>query len=161
MTGFILGNFWLIFPSLLTIVAAIVLLTRGPKWTDFLAFGAIVTGLAIAWLTLHPRQTPLLGDAASVQAAILESDVPVLLEFQSPYCIVCTQLRPVVDRIEMQSGGRLAVIRVNIQESTGRDLARHYAVEFAPTFIFIDAQGEESWREVGGIDAARVLGSIE
>ncbi len=68
----------------LTIVAGVVLLTHKPRLRDFISFAVIVAGLLVAWLVLHPRQTPLVGDAASVKARI-GAGKPVLLEFQSPY----------------------------------------------------------------------------
>ncbi len=68
----------------LTIVAGLVLLTNKPRLRDFVSFGVIVAGLVVAWLVLHPHQTPLLGDAKSVQAMI-GAGRPTLLEFQSPY----------------------------------------------------------------------------
>ena len=68
----------------LTLVAGLVLLTNKPHLRDFISFGVIVAGLMVAWLVLHPHQTPLMNDAKSVQAMI-GSGTPVLLEFQSPY----------------------------------------------------------------------------
>lgn len=68
----------------LTIVAGLVLLTNKPRLRDFISFGVIVAGLVVAWLVLHPQQTPLLSDARSVQAMI-GAGRPTLLEFQSPY----------------------------------------------------------------------------
>ncbi len=68
----------------LAVVAGIILLTRNPKWNDYVAFAVIVIGLITAWVILHPRQTILTGDAKEVQAMI-GAGLPVLLEFQSPY----------------------------------------------------------------------------
>ena len=68
----------------LTIVAGLVLLTHQPRLRDFISFGVIVAGLLAAWLVLHPRETPLMNDAKSVQA-VIGAGKPVLLEFQSPY----------------------------------------------------------------------------
>ncbi len=68
----------------LVIVAGLVLLTQKPRLRDFISFGVIVAGLLAAWVMLHPRQTPLMGDAKSLQAMI-GAGKPVLLEFQSPY----------------------------------------------------------------------------
>ncbi len=68
----------------LVIVSGLVLLSHSPKWKDYLAFGMILGGLLIAWVISHPRQTPLMKDAKSVQAMI-GAGKPVLLEFQSPY----------------------------------------------------------------------------
>jgi uncharacterized protein YjeT (DUF2065 family) len=68
----------------LTLVAGLVLLTHGPKLRDFIAFGAIVAGLVVAWIILHPHQTPLIPSAKAVEQMI-GAGKPVLLEFQSPY----------------------------------------------------------------------------
>jgi hypothetical protein len=81
---FIMANFWPLITVSLTGVAGLVLLTSHPKWRDFLAFGVIVAGILTAFVLLHPRQTPLLGDAKAVQDMIGQGQ-PVLLEFQSPY----------------------------------------------------------------------------
>ena len=68
----------------LVIAAGFILLTNKPKWNDYLAFGVIVAGLITAWVFAHPVQTPLVGNAKSVQSMI-GAGTPVLLEFQSPF----------------------------------------------------------------------------
>ena len=68
----------------LAIIAGLILLTNKPRWNDYVAFGAIVIGLFTTWTIIHPRQTPLMGDAKAVQQ-LIGSGTPVLLEFQSPY----------------------------------------------------------------------------
>ena len=69
---------------ILAVVVGLVLLTNKPRWKDYLAFSVIVAGLSTAWIVLHPRQTPLMEAANSVQEMI-GAGTPVLLEFQSPY----------------------------------------------------------------------------
>jgi len=66
-----------------------------------------------------------------------------------------------VDGIEQEYRDRLLVIRLNVQETVGRELAPVYGFEYTPTFIFFDAQGSEIWREVGTLDAQRVQESLE
>ncbi len=75
---------FLLIASALTLVVGLVLLSNKPKWSDYLAFGVIVTGLITAWIVMHPRQTPLMDDAKMVKDMI-GAGKPVLLEFQSPY----------------------------------------------------------------------------
>ena len=144
----------------LVAAAAVILLTRKPRWNDYLAFVVIVAGLIAAWVILHPRQTPLMGDAQRVRQMI-GAGTPVLLEFQSPYCLACTAIKPMVDELEAGLDGSLHVIRVNVQEAAGRELAPVYRFSFTPTFIFFDAQGNELWREVGSLDAERVRDSLK
>ena len=70
-------------------------------------------------------------------------------------------MKPVVDELEQELGDRLHFIRLNIQEEVGRELAPIYGFEFTPTFIFFDANGQELWRQVGGLDTQRVRDSVE
>jgi thiol-disulfide isomerase/thioredoxin len=139
----------------LTIVAGLVLLTNKPKLRDFLSFGVIIAGLFVSWLILHPQQTALMSDAKAVQAMIGEG-TPVLLEFQSPYCIDCSVEKPVVDGLEAELGDNLHIIRINIQDQIGRELGPVYQFEYTPTFIYFDAKGNELWRTIGEIDPQRV-----
>ncbi len=50
---------------------------------------------------------------------------------------------------------QLRVLSVDVQSSFGRELTRDYG-SFTPTFVFFDAQGEESWRAVGSLDPDKV-----
>lgn len=70
-------------------------------------------------------------------------------------------MKPVVDGLERELAGQLIIIRLNIQETVGRELAPVYRFEYTPTFILFDAQGNELWREVGGLDVERVRDSIK
>ena len=144
----------------LLIVAGIILLTRKPRWNDYLAFGVIVGALLLAWVIVHPRETPLMDDASMVQK-LIGAGTPVLLEFQSPYCISCTAIQPLVDSLEAELGDQVHIIRIDVQESVGRELAPVYAFGFTPTFIFFDAEGHEIWRQVGGLDPQHVRDSLK
>ncbi|MBI5838777.1 MAG: hypothetical protein HZB19_01620 [Chloroflexi bacterium] len=83
--GSVLNQYsFILIAAALAMVAGLVLLSRNPKWTDYLAFGVILGGLVTAWFVMHPRQTPLMDDAKMVRDMIGAGE-PVLLEFQSPY----------------------------------------------------------------------------
>ena len=66
-----------------------------------------------------------------------------------------------MDGIEQDYAGRLLVIRLNIQEDVGSELAPLFGLEFSPTFIFFDAQATELWRSVGDLDLERLRQSLE
>lgn len=140
-------------------IAGVILLSNKPRWNDYLAFGAIVVGLIVAWSSLHPRQTPLMDDAREVKEMI-GAGTPVLLEFQSPYCIRCVSIKPLVDDLELELGDQIHIIRLNIQEQVGMELSPVYRFEFTPTFIYFDAAGNEVWRIVGDFDPQQVRDSL-
>jgi multisubunit Na+/H+ antiporter MnhB subunit len=66
------------------LLVVLVIFRHNPKPSEFIALGVVVIGLGVAWLMLHPTQTPLMEDAKTVQSMIGQGK-PVLLEFQSPY----------------------------------------------------------------------------
>ena len=70
-------------------------------------------------------------------------------------------MKPVVDGLEQELAGQLLFIRLNIQETVGRELAPIYMFEYTPTFIFFDENGNELWRQVGGLDTERVRQSLK
>ncbi len=65
-----------------------------------------------------------------------------------------------MDGLQSQFAPRLQVLRVNIQDPVGRQLAPVYGFEYTPTYIFFDAKGKEMWRTVGEIDPQRVQASM-
>lgn len=68
--------------------------------------------------------------------------------------------KPVVDGLEKELGGKLLIIRINIQSKVGRELLPVYDFEYTPTFIFFDGQGREDWRVIGELDPQKVRGSV-
>lgn len=65
-----------------------------------------------------------------------------------------------MDGLELQLAGRLNIVRINIQEPVGRQLAPVYDFEYTPTYIFFDANGKELWRTIGEIDPQKVRDSV-
>jgi len=66
-----------------------------------------------------------------------------------------------VDGLENELGNKLHIIRVDIQETVGRELAPVYGFEYTPTYIFFDAKGNEIWRTIGEIDPQKVRDSVK
>ena len=66
------------------LLVSLLLFRQKPKARDFVALGVVIVGLFVAWILLHPIQTPLMEDSKAVQEMIGQGK-PVLLEFQSPY----------------------------------------------------------------------------
>ena len=72
----------------------------------------------------------------------------------------CMAVKPVVDGIEREHLGRLAVIRVNVKDPAGKILGERYGTVDTPTFLFFDPAGELQWRTVGAVDPEEVRRSL-
>ena len=130
----------------------LLVLRRGGKMRHWLILGGAVVALGALWLVFRPVARP---------ASTLLTGQPVLLEVQSPYCLGCVAMKPVVDRLEKELRGKLVVRRVDLQSAEGRKLASQYGIELTPTFIFFDSAGREQWRSAGQLDAERVRTSLQ
>ena len=141
--------------GILLAAIAIVLFRNKARPPVLVAFLSIIIGLVLVYFYIRPVQTPLLGSVVQI-GTIIGQGKPVLFEFQSPYCIACTSLKPVVDRAEQEYRGRLVIIRLDIQDPIAMELKPIYNFEYTPTFIFFDEQGQERWRMILEFDEAKL-----
>jgi thioredoxin 1 len=67
------------------------------------------------------------------QKEVLDSAVPVLVDFWSPTCGPCRRLAPVLEQLDVEAGGRFRVGKVNVFEQ--QDLAVRYGISAVPTLL--------------------------
>lgn len=84
---------------------------------------------------------------------VLESDIPVLVEFYSDSCIPCKQLSPILGDLEEEYEDRLAVVKVNVNFE--QQLAGQYDILASPTILFFK-DGEEKKRIRGLVKKAEL-----
>ena len=69
-------------------------------------------------------------------AKVLESDVPVLVDFWAPWCGPCRMLGPIVEEISGEVGDKAAVYKMNVDENPG--VAGKYGITAIPTVIVFE-----------------------
>jgi thioredoxin 1 len=77
---------------------------------------------------------------------VLQSDIPVLVDFSAEWCGPCKVIAPFVDQIAEEYAGRVKVATVDIDESPGT--AAKYGIRGVPT-LYVFKGGERVAQQVG------------
>ena len=95
---------------------------------------------------------------ANFKQEVLDSDVPVLVDFWGSWCPPCKMVEPVVDELAAEFDGKLKVCKLNV-DLNPRTAAMFY-IAGAPTFILF-REGEPVRTEVGARSKRQLLQVIE
>lgn len=89
-------------------------------------------------------------DGAAKADVALPTGKPRMLEFESAHCAACERMAPLVKDIEQRcTRDADTIVRMSVDHEEGEALAERYGVRALPTFVNVDANGEEVERAVG------------
>ena len=92
------------------------------------------------------------------QKVVLESDLPVLVDFWAPWCGPCKMISSVIDELSREFDQRLKVAKINIDDNP--KVASRYGIMSIPTLMFFK-HGKVSEQLVGVLSRSELKRKIE
>lgn len=77
---------------------------------------------------------------------VLESQIPVLVDFYSNFCPPCRVLEPIFEELRKEFKGKVKFLRLNTDQN--RELTVRYGIMGVPTLILFE-DGKEAGRVIG------------
>lgn len=66
---------------------------------------------------------------------VVNSDIPVLIDFYADWCGPCKMMSPVVEELAKEYAGKAKVAKINVDQES--EIAEKYGVMSIPNFVFI------------------------
>jgi thioredoxin 1 len=66
------------------------------------------------------------------QGEVLNSDIPVLVDFWAPWCMPCQMMAPILDELAVSMAGKVKIAKVNTEDGDNQDLAMEYQIQSIP-----------------------------
>ncbi len=70
---------------------------------------------------------------------VLESEVPVLVDFWAPWCTPCLMMAPVLEEISEELNGKLKVAKLDVENPAHEQLAMMYHIHSIPNMKLFKA----------------------
>jgi thioredoxin 1 len=89
---------------------------------------------------------------------VLESDLPVLVDFSAKWCGPCRMIAPIIEELAREYAQKIKIGKINIDENP--KTPTHYGVMSIPTLMFFK-KGRVSEQVVGALSKAELKKKIE
>jgi thioredoxin 1 len=95
---------------------------------------------------------------ASFDADVLQSGVPVLVDYWAEWCGPCKMIAPILDEVATTYDGKLAVAKMNVDQN--REVPAKFGIRGIPTLMIFKG-GALAATKVGALSKAQLVAFID
>ena len=89
---------------------------------------------------------------------VLNSDIPVLVDFWAEWCAPCRMIAPILDDISIEYNGKIKVVKIDVDNNV--NTAAKYSIKGIPTLLLIK-NGEVVATKVGSVAKNQLITFID
>ena len=94
---------------------------------------------------------------ADFESIVVNSDIPVLLDFWAPWCGPCKMIAPVLDELAPEFAGKVKIVKMNVDDN--QTTPAQFGVRSIPTLLLIK-NGQVVATQVGALPKTQLANFI-